>query len=67
MLPARYHLSQFTQLYGLNLAPRWLLFAGLMGFMVFRILQNPTDIHHWGRVFWLMCVITTVVGVVFGS
>jgi hypothetical protein len=48
MLPARYHLSQFTQLYGLNLAPRWLLFAGLMGFMVFRILQNPTHIHHWG-------------------
>ena len=49
-----------------NLALRWLLFAVLMGFMVFRILQNAADIRHWGHVFWLMCTVTTAIGVVFG-
>ncbi len=42
---------------------RWTLFALLMGFMVFRILQNPTDPMHWGRVFWVMCVVTTLIGI----
>ena len=41
---------------------RWTLFAVLMGFMVFRIAQNPTDPLHWGRVFWMMCVVTTGIG-----
>jgi len=45
---------------------RWALVFLLMGFMVFRILQNPGDVYHWGRVFWLMCVVTTGVGVVLG-
>lgn len=43
-------------------ALRWSLFVALMGFMVFRILQNPLDPMHWGRVFWVMCVVTTAVG-----
>jgi len=43
-------------------ALRWTLFAALMGLMIFRILQNPTDPLHWGRVFWMMCVVTTAVG-----
>jgi polyferredoxin len=42
---------------------RWAVFAALMGFMVFRILQQPLDPLHWGRVFWMMCVITTAVGI----
>ncbi|MFC2095707.1 4Fe-4S binding protein [Candidatus Bipolaricaulota bacterium] len=42
---------------------RWTLFAVLMGFMVFRILQNPLDLMHWGRVFWMMCVVTTAIGI----
>jgi len=45
---------------------RWVVFVALMGFMVWRILQNPGDIRHWGRVFWLMCVVTTAIGIVFG-
>lgn len=49
-----------------NMPWRWLVFAAMMGFMTFRIAQNPTDIYHWGRVFWLMCVITTSIGVVLG-
>jgi polyferredoxin len=43
---------------------RWFIFCLLMGFMVFRITRNPGSWEHWGRVFWLMCVITTGVGVV---
>lgn len=42
---------------------RWTLFALLMGFMAFRILQNPLDLMHWGRVFWTMCVVTTAIGI----
>lgn len=43
---------------------RWPVFAALMAFMVYRIAQNPTDFNHWGRVFWLMCTVTTAIGVV---
>jgi len=42
---------------------RWIVFAALMGFMVFRVLQNPLDPLHWGRVFWMMCVVTTAIGI----
>jgi len=45
---------------------RWPVFAALMGFMVFRISHNPSDIMHWGYVFWMICVITTSIGVVLG-
>jgi ferredoxin-type protein NapH len=45
---------------------RWIIFAAMMGFMVLRVSQNPGDWRHWGRVFWLMCVITTAIGVVLG-
>jgi polyferredoxin len=45
---------------------RWAVFGALMGFMVFRILQNPTDPLHWGRVFWTMCVVTTAIGIPLG-
>ena len=43
---------------------RWPVFAALMAFMVYRIMLNPTDFDHWGRVFWLMCTVTTAIGVV---
>jgi len=49
-----------------NMPLRWCVFAGLMGLMIWRILQNPSDAQHWGRVFWLMCVVTTSFGVVLG-
>ncbi len=42
---------------------RWTLVAVLMGLMVYRISLNPGDIMHWGRVFWMMCLITTAIGV----
>ena len=42
---------------------RWTLFVLLMGLMAVRVLQNPLDPMHWGRVFWMMCLVTTAVGV----
>lgn len=45
---------------------RWVLFVLLMGFMISRVATNPVDIRHWGHVFWLMCTITTGIGIVLG-
>jgi polyferredoxin len=45
---------------------RWVILGFLFVFMVYRILQKPGDIYHWGRVFWLMCIITTGLGVILG-
>ncbi len=45
---------------------RWVLFAAMMGFMIVRVLANPTDVRHWGRVFWMMCTLTTGIAVVLG-
>ncbi|WP_305044651.1 4Fe-4S binding protein [Geoalkalibacter sp.] len=41
---------------------RLAVLAGLMGFMIWRIAQNPGDLNHWGLVFWSMCALTTAVG-----
>ena len=38
----------------------------LMSLMVLQIARNPTDPMHWGWVFWLVCAVTTVVGVTLG-
>jgi len=45
---------------------RVIVLAALMGFMVYRIAQDPASWRHWGRVFWLMCAVTTGIGVVLG-
>jgi len=45
---------------------RWVVFVALMGFMTFQISRNPTSWEHWGHVFWIMCAVTTLVGVVLG-
>lgn len=43
---------------------RWTVFAALMGFMAFQISKNPTSLDHLGFVFWLMCAVTTALGLV---
>jgi polyferredoxin len=43
---------------------RWVILALLMGFMAWQISLDPGDIHHWGRVFVRICIITTGIGVV---
>ncbi len=45
---------------------RWTLFVLLMGLILVRISQNVSLWTHWGRVFWMMCVVTTAVGVGLG-
>lgn len=47
-----------------NITFRWILFSLMMGFMVFRIAQNPGDPNHWGLVFWMICVVTTAIGLI---
>lgn len=37
--------------------------VGLMGFMIYRLSLNPASWEHWGRVFWLMCAVTTAVAI----
>lgn len=49
-----------------SMAFRWLIFLALMGFMIFQISRNPSSWEHWGHVFWVMCAVTTLIGVVFG-
>lgn len=49
-----------------NMPFRWVLFTGLMVLMTLRILADPGNIYHWGRVFWLMCAVTTGIGLVLG-
>jgi len=45
---------------------RWGLLVLLMGFMAFRLAQNPGEWQHWGYVFWQMCLMTTLVAVALG-
>ena len=45
---------------------RWTILSALMGFMVFRLFQNPTSFDHWGIVFWQMCVVTTIAAIGLG-
>jgi NAD-dependent dihydropyrimidine dehydrogenase PreA subunit len=45
---------------------RWSIFAGLMGFMALQLSRNPTDLAHWGLVFWLACTLTSVIGIALG-
>ncbi len=59
------HIPHFLRSMGL----RWFLFAALMGLMAFRIFQQPDGValsEHLGRVFWLMCVVTTGIAIILG-
>ena len=45
---------------------RWSVLVVLMGFMGYRLSLQPTDPLHWGRVFWQMCLVTTLVALGLG-
>jgi len=49
-----------------NIYFRYSLFVFMMGFMIFKIMQNPSDPMHWGSVFWLMCLVTTSIAIILG-
>ncbi len=46
---------------------RWLIFALLMGFVVFRVIRTGGNIIAIGAVFVSMCLITTVISIVLGG
>jgi len=50
----------------LDMRFRWAIMAVMMSIMALQISRNPGDPLHWGWVFWLVCTLTTVVGVIFG-
>jgi len=45
---------------------RWGVFATLMTGMVWQISLEPGDPLHWGRVFWGMCTVTTLLAMGLG-
>lgn len=45
---------------------RWLVLSLLMTVMTLRLLQNPTELNHWGIVFWQMCAVTTIAAIGLG-
>lgn len=49
-----------------NPAFRWSVLGLLMGFMTYRIAENPSDPMHWGMVFWTMCLATTLLAFALG-
>lgn len=46
-----------------SMALRWVILILLMSLMIYRLSQNPYSLAHWGHVFWLMCTVTTLLGV----
>ncbi|MBW2520080.1 MAG: 4Fe-4S binding protein [Deltaproteobacteria bacterium] len=49
-----------------NTKLRLTILSALMGFMVFRLAQNPSSVDHWGIVFWQMCAVTTIAAIGLG-
>ncbi len=49
-----------------NTRLRWAVVAVLMSFMAYRLAQNPGAWQHWGRVFWQMCMVTTLAALALG-
>ena len=45
---------------------RLFILSLLMSGMTLRLLQNPSDMNHWGIVFWQMCVVTTIAAIGLG-
>lgn len=49
-----------------HLGLRWGIFALLIAIMFYRASADISNWRHWGRVFWLMCTVTTAIGLVGG-
>jgi len=46
---------------------RWGVMVGLVGFMIAQIATDPGNWQHWGVVFWRMCLVTTLAGLVLAA
>lgn len=42
---------------------RVLIIFILFSFLIIQLAQNFSNLNHWGMVFWLMCVVTTIIGI----
>ncbi len=45
---------------------RWILWPAMFGFMIWYLSLDVTNINQWGRAMWIMCAVTTTIGLVFG-
>ena len=45
---------------------RWLVFGALFGFFIVQVIRFPFTAENLGHIFWLMCTVTTAIGVVLG-
>lgn len=39
----------------------------MMSFMSFMLSKNISSLNHWGTVFWTMCTVTTLIGIILGT
>lgn len=66
--------SWFAPFAGGRAVPGWLrskptravILVALMGFLFWQLSLDPTSLAHWGRVFWQMCLLTTLAAVALG-
>lgn len=49
-----------------SLVFRWGIFILMIAIMFYRASFNITSLEHWGKVFLLMCTVTTVIGIIGG-
>ncbi len=49
-----------------NMKFRLFVVVMFISLFVFRILKDPTNWKHWGHVFWFMCTVTTLIGILLG-
>ena len=45
---------------------RWSIVVVMFGVFIIRIIESPFTLESFGRLFWVMCTITTVIGVALG-
>ena len=43
---------------------RWGVFAAMMALMIGQLAMHPATLANWGHVFWIMCTLTTGIGIV---
>jgi len=46
-----------------NMFLRWIIFIILIFFMSYQLYQE-LSFKNWGKVFWLMCTVTTIIGII---
>ena len=45
---------------------RWVMFFILFGVFILQAIKPPYTVAHFGLMFWIMCTVTTILGVILG-